>query len=203
MTARAVEGLVAKWIDELVRGATESFDAGYNFSRRQCADDLKEALTADRAESGELPDGDWSRESMQFLAYRLRNMSAIGFDADTLTDAASWLEKLAARAASCGGGEVDQTFADWLATEMPAGTVIGNPQWWANRIARQYRVRTTPPTPSAGVEVPAWVTELVEAARGSLRQTEANQRDGLVPTIYYETHQRLERALTAALEGGK
>ena len=34
------------------------------------------------------------------------------------------------------------TFAEWLATEMPSGTIIGNPAWWANRIARQYRVRS-------------------------------------------------------------
>jgi len=27
-------------------------------------------------------------------------------------------------------------FAQWLAREMPAGTVIGDPQWWAPRIAR-------------------------------------------------------------------
>lgn len=27
-------------------------------------------------------------------------------------------------------------FAQWLAKEMPAGTVIGDPQWWAPRIAR-------------------------------------------------------------------
>ena len=47
----------------------------------------------------------------------------------------------------------DNTFAAWLATEMPAGTVIGNPAWWANRIARQYRVRsgiTHPQDASAG-----------------------------------------------------
>ena len=30
-------------------------------------------------------------------------------------------------------------FIEWLKSEMPAGTVIGDPEWWASRIA--YRVR--------------------------------------------------------------
>ena len=29
-------------------------------------------------------------------------------------------------------------FVDWLAREMPAGTVIGDPQWWAKLIARRF-----------------------------------------------------------------
>lgn len=29
-------------------------------------------------------------------------------------------------------------FADWLAREMPPGTVISNPRWWAPRIAAAY-----------------------------------------------------------------
>jgi hypothetical protein len=29
--------------------------------------------------------------------------------------------------------EVD-AFSDWLAREMPGGTVIGDPRWWASRI---------------------------------------------------------------------
>lgn len=47
----------------------------------------------------------------------------------------------------------DETFADWLATEMPAGTIIGDPAWWADRIARQYAVRSTQPASDpVGVE---------------------------------------------------
>ena len=49
-----------------------------------------------------------------------------------------------------GGGEV--AFAEWLATEMPAGTVIGDPAWWAGRIARQYAKRCAPPSAPVGVE---------------------------------------------------
>ena len=33
---------------------------------------------------------------------------------------------------------VPADFAEWLAREMPAGTVIGDPHWWANLIARRY-----------------------------------------------------------------
>jgi len=29
-------------------------------------------------------------------------------------------------------------FAEWLAREMPAGTTIGDPQWWAKLIARRF-----------------------------------------------------------------
>src|SRR3546814_19081899 len=39
-----------------------------------------------------------------------------------------------------------------LATEMPAGTVIGDPKWWADRIARQYRVRSGV-APAASVDL--------------------------------------------------
>ena len=39
------------------------------------------------------------------------------------------------------------------------------------------------------------VTELVNAAFESIEQTKANQRQGLVPTIYYPAHQRLMAAL--------
>ena len=50
--------------------------------------------------------------------------------------------------AASEGEAVDSTFAEWLASEMPAGTVIGDPMWWANRIARQYQVRCTPRHPA-------------------------------------------------------
>lgn len=39
------------------------------------------------------------------------------------------------------------------------------------------------------------VSELVNAAFESIEQTKANQRQGLVPTIYYPAHQRLIAAL--------
>lgn len=42
---------------------------------------------------------------------------------------------------------VAESFADWLAREMPPGTVIGDPRWWAPKIERMYRV--THPTPAA------------------------------------------------------
>lgn len=55
----------------------------------------------------------------------------------------------------------DPSFAEWLATEMPAGTVIGDPAWWANRIARQYAKRRSLAETQAqgGGEVVAWHIE--------------------------------------------
>ncbi len=55
MTKR-VKGLVGKWVSELVPGMTRSYDTGYNVGLRRCADELAEALAADRAEAGELPE---------------------------------------------------------------------------------------------------------------------------------------------------
>src|SRR3546814_12364608 len=55
-------------------------------------------------------------------------------------------------AAPTDGGQGEATFAEWLATEMPAGTVIGDPKWWADRIARQYRVRSGV-APAASVDL--------------------------------------------------
>ena len=49
-------------------------------------------------------------------------------------------------------GEADGTFAEWLAHEMPAGTIIGDPAWWANRIARQYAKRATPAVRAVDVD---------------------------------------------------
>lgn len=43
--------------------------------------------------------------------------------------------------------------------------------------------------------------EIREAAGESIEQTKANQRDGLVPTIYYPAHQRLISALARAKGG--
>jgi hypothetical protein len=36
------------------------------------------------------------------------------------------------------------TFAAWLAREMPAGTVIGDPAWWAPRILRAVLAQAAP-----------------------------------------------------------
>jgi len=33
---------------------------------------------------------------------------------------------------------VPADFTEWLAREMPAGTVIGDPHWWAKLIARRF-----------------------------------------------------------------
>lgn len=59
-----------------------------------------------------------------------------------------WRWEFAYTSKQAAGEAVDSTFAEWLASEMPAGTVIGDPTWWANRIARQYQVHCTPRHPA-------------------------------------------------------
>lgn len=63
----------------------------------------------------------------------------------------------------------DQTFAEWLVSEMPAGTVIGDPAWWAGRIARQYAKRTSPPSAPVGVECGAMRKALADLVRAGKR----------------------------------
>lgn len=43
----------------------------------------------------------------------------------------------------------DDNFIDWLSREMPAGTVIGDPKWWAKRILKV--IRTPSPQPVSEV----------------------------------------------------
>ncbi|MFX7748009.1 hypothetical protein ABTK03_21760, partial [Acinetobacter baumannii] len=45
-----------------------------------------------------------------------------------------------------GGALTPAAFTDWLASEMPAGTVIGNPFWWAPKIYAT-AIASTPPAP--------------------------------------------------------
>lgn len=55
---------------------------------------------------------------------------------------------------------VVHAFVDWLAKEMPPGTYISSPQWWASRIIRQIEFLTAaqqqgqvaPPSAPVGVE---------------------------------------------------
>jgi hypothetical protein len=47
-------------------------------------------------------------------------------------------------------------FADWLEREMPEGTVIGDPLWWASRIADRFIAQATreaPPVPQLGERI--------------------------------------------------
>ena len=72
------------------------------------------------------------------------------------------------KAQAQGGGEA--TFAEWLATEMPAGTIIGDPAWWADRIARQYAKRCAPPSAPVGVGGLGDVFNLVRACESAVRR---------------------------------
>ena len=50
-------------------------------------------------------------------------------------------------------------FEEWLAREMPAGTIIGDPKWWANLIARR-SAQFAPQAPPAAV--PAEVQQVID-----------------------------------------
>ena len=62
-------------------------------------------------------------------------------------------------------------FADWLEKEMPEGTVIGDPLWWASKIASHlaHQARpAAPATPEVGEvgELVAWLHDYADAYRG-------------------------------------
>jgi hypothetical protein len=122
-----------------------------------------------------------------------------------------------------------ERLAKWMCrNEMPdryIGDLNAVMEWrdkWARFIpeARAALAATlaTPPTPSAGVEVPAWVTELVEADK-EFDEAERAVRDAKYHTgkhhwqplpknsplllRFREAKSRRAAAITAALEGGK
>lgn len=43
-------------------------------------------------------------------------------------------------------------FRDWVIEQMPAGTVIDNPELWAERLARAYELNVPPPSAPVGVD---------------------------------------------------
>ncbi|SPZ07622.1 Uncharacterised protein [Pseudomonas luteola] len=47
---------------------------------------------------------------------------------------------------------MSEEFAEWLKREMPAGTVISDPEWWAPRILKA--ARTAPAEPVIWVDIP-------------------------------------------------
>ena len=98
------------------------------------------------------------------------------------------------------GEAVDSTFAEWLASEMPAGTVIGDPTWWANRIARQYQVHCTPRHPADEGVVG---DSMVERAADAYEAAAESEGFGRVEGSERVTHLRFIRAaIDAALQAG-
>lgn len=63
---------------------------------------------------------------------------------DALSDAFEWIE-YAPVDRSLGASD----FAQWLASEMPAGTIIGSPTWWAEHILHRLARDLAPPAPAA------------------------------------------------------
>lgn len=72
--------------------------------------------------------------------------------------------------AAAPAGEVG--FKAWLVEQMPTGTVIGNPEWWAERIARAYELNIPQPTlPAQGFDA-----EVAEAVRADEAAWELAER---------------------------
>lgn len=64
-----------------------------------------------------------------------------GFAATSTWDEAALACARSIRARKVGVGETaPEAFAEWLRREMPAGTVIGDPDWWAPKILRAARL---------------------------------------------------------------
>lgn len=61
---------------------------------------------------------------------------------------------------------MSEEFAEWLKREMPAGTVISDPEWWAPRILKA--ARTAPAEPLA------WVSQC--RTSGLIEQCEPNEK---------------------------
>lgn len=107
---------------------------------------------------------------------------------------------LANTSKQAAGEVVDSTFAEWLASEMPAGTVIGDPTWWANRIARQYQVHCTPRHPAYEGVVG---DSMVERAADAYEAAAESEGFGRVEGSERVTHLRFIRAaIDAALQAG-
>lgn len=182
MTKR-VEGLVAKWRQEV---QDRRYQAPLDRIAIRHAQELEQALAADRAEAGELPELPEPVGAMERAAW--------GPKPDYYTaDQLRAYGQQCARAASCGGGEVvyqrrctEHSYCVWQEIDRElyeAG--LRDPGHNVFRI-----LYTTPPTPSAGVEV---TDAYVEAVWNALPADD-------IPTL---TRRKLRAALTAALEGGK
>jgi len=55
-------------------------------------------------------------------------------DIDTMLEAVNFMKAVRIEKPAA----VPADFTEWLASEMPAGTVIGDPHWWAKLIARRF-----------------------------------------------------------------
>lgn len=49
---------------------------------------------------------------------------------------------------------VPEQFKEWFLREVPEGTIIGNPEWWADRIAKRFMSAPAPMVPEGWKLVP-------------------------------------------------
>lgn len=206
MTKR-VEGLVAKWREQAEVHGVRTFTGN---DHALFANELDAALAADRAEAGDgmLPDAlvPVSKEWYE-LCERAPHVDKIKISGEL---AEAIVAAVCARAASCGGGEP----IGWVFQHEDTGRMtfcendgINTPEVFVRLNPRHTLcgpAYTTPPTPSAGVEV---TEEMVtKAARALCKRTAAacnvNEEDSW--TMYGQEYKAdAFFALTAALEGGK
>lgn len=191
MTKR-VEGLVAKWRQEV---QDRRYQAPLDRIAIRHAQELELALVADRSEAGELPElPPYGIDTANHASVRVR-----GYTADQLLACGPQC----ARAASCGGGiPVAYRLVNEDGKPCPAFGQWIEAGYWERCGAIQPVIRdgwsyeyayTTPPTPSAGVEVTDSLRSLLWNIVDNLNDTPVNK----------DWAERTAKALTAALEGGK
>lgn len=119
------------------------------------------------------------REALLALADSLAN-----FDSHhAIQGWAAELRALAsAPAASCADGDAREDFIEYLSREMPAGTVIADPRWWAQaiyyRLATSLAATTPPPKEGDWVMVPRKATEeIIDACLNLVDLTQSDPED--------------------------
>lgn len=80
---------------------------------------------------------------------------------------------LGERAAEPEGSSMEARLTAWLTKEMPAGTVIGDPAWWAKRIAGRVHLFTADPQPPEGARV-VWPDDVMSLLRECALYLECN-----------------------------
>ncbi|MEA9605756.1 hypothetical protein QY702_04640 [Xanthomonas campestris pv. plantaginis] len=80
---------------------------------------------------------DDKRKDLIYRLYMARDMQRAGGWSYLFAEAADALETTHPQPAAATG--VPELFVQWLEREMPAGTIIGKPAWWAPKLARALR----------------------------------------------------------------
>lgn len=139
---------------------------GRRYSKVSTSDFLK---WADRDVTDELPDGEYA----PWPPAKLEAAPDAKPAAHPLRPAAPHLSDIEhpEQHARADSPESDgETFAAWLAREIPPGTVISNPAWWAPRILRAALRATPQPAAQAAPDVSEDTPEAVEGTIQVLKE---------------------------------